>query len=60
MNREFLERRDRERRENSAAAIAFHFSECERRAGERRRSDNAKICNWVSRFDRARIVQVVC
>ena len=55
--RYFDNRRELERRQNSAAAIAFHFSEIERRQSERRACDSQAICAWLSLFDAARSVQ---
>ena len=63
--RYFDNRRDLERRQNSAAAIAFHFQECaraslaherqsERRVAERRATDNQAICAWLSIFHETR------
>lgn len=55
IRRYFCERRETERRENVAAAIAFHFSECERRETDRRAADSVAVSAWLARFDRVRI-----
>lgn len=49
-----IERRERERRQNHAAAVAYHFAECERRERERRASDSAAVAAWTARFHELR------
>lgn len=51
---EFIDRRNAERRANSAQAIAYHYQECERRVASRRRSDCAGVAHWLSVFHAAR------
>lgn len=54
LKREFVERREQERRKASNAAIAHHFAECQRADIERRRSNTQKLVDWKARFDAAR------
>lgn len=50
IEREFIDRRAQQRRQNIANGIrAIH----ERRESERR-ADNARIAAWIDKFDRAR------
>lgn len=54
MRIEFIERRERERRERFTAAAAHHFSECRRIEAERRRTDSQLVNDWEARFHAAR------